>query len=155
MQWDVLWKPWPGTKTSNQTIRQDQRINGGVQRMVTHKRGTVACLFTAAVLIAFTTLGFAQSNESGYTSKYLANNKSKLSKNLDNAKARSEAMKERFGLEKRDAKAIFAAAKKEQQKNANLLPGGHAPAGAPTWVPLGPTRTNHIQNGITLNSVNS
>src|SRR4051812_14020217 len=140
---------------SARQIQHDQRINGGVQRMVTHKRGTVACLFTAAVLIAFTTFGFAQSNESGYTSKYLASNKSKLSKNIDNAKARSEAMKERFGLEKRDAKAIFAAAKKEQQKNANLLPGGHAPAGTPTWVPLGPTRTNHIQNGITLNSVNS
>src|SRR3954452_20088867 len=108
MQWDVLWKPWPGTKTSNQTIRQDQRINGGVQRMVTHKRGTVAWLFTAAVLLAFSTVGFAQSgdaNESGYTSKYLANlNKSKLNKNIDNARARQEAMKERFGVDRKDVK---------------------------------------------------
>src|SRR3954447_2028867 len=137
MQWDVLWKPWPGTKTSNQTIRQDQRINGGVQRMVTHKRGTVAWLFTAAVLFVFSALTFAQSNDSGYTSKYLANTSpAKLKVNTDNARARSEAMKERFGVEKKDAKPFFAEAQKQQKLYRNLLPGGQAPAGTPRWVSL-------------------
>src|SRR3954470_18624700 len=93
---------------SARQIQHDQRINGGVQRMVTHKRGTVACLFTAAVLVAFSTLGFAQAgdkNESGYTSKYLANtHTAKLKSTPDNALAREEAMKERFGVIKRDAK---------------------------------------------------
>jgi|tagenome__1003787_1003787.scaffolds.fasta_scaffold20939793_1 hypothetical protein len=127
--------------------------------MVTHKRGTVAWLFTAAVLLAFSTVGFAQSgdaNESGYTSKYLANlNKSKLNKNIDNARARQEAMKERFGVDRKDVKKIADEAAKQKQRYANLLPGGNAPAGTPVWQSLGPTKTNHIQNGISLNVVNS
>jgi len=127
--------------------------------MVTHKRGTVACLFTAAVLIAFSTLGFAQAgdkNESGYTSKYLANlNKSKLSKATDAAKARSEALKERFGTTRVDAKQLFTEAQKQKKLYGNLLPGGKAPANAPAWQSLGPIKTNHIQNGISLNVVNS
>src|SRR3954463_8535456 len=101
---NVLRKPWAWNKNSQHTIRQDQRINGGVQRMVTHKRGTVAWLFTATVLLAFSTLGFAQSKE--YTSQYLANtHTAKLKSNTDNARARSEALKERFGVNKPDAKS--------------------------------------------------
>jgi photosystem II stability/assembly factor-like uncharacterized protein len=124
--------------------------------MVTHKRGTVAWLFTAAVLFVFSALTFAQSNESGYTSKYLANTSpAKLKANTDNARARSEAMKERFGAEKKDAKPFFAEAQKQQKLYRNLLPGGQAPAGTPRWVSLGPTKTNHIQNDISLNMVNS
>ena len=76
--------------------------------MVTHKRGTVACLFTAAVLFAFTSLAIGQdgdTNESGYTSKYLANlNKSNLNKKIDDARARQEAMKERFGTDRKDVR---------------------------------------------------
>src|SRR3954462_6654025 len=124
--------------------------------MVTHKRGTVAWLFTAAVLFVFSALTFSQSKESGYTSKYLANTSpAKLKANTDNARARSEAMKERFGAEKIDAKPFFAEAQKQQKLYRNLLPGGQAPAGTPRWVSLGPTKTNHIQNDISLNMVNS
>src|SRR3954468_5885345 len=127
--------------------------------MVTHKRGTVAWLFTAAVLLAFSTIGFAQdggANESGYTSKYLANlNKSKANKQIDNARARQEAMKERFGADRKDVAKIASEAAKQKQRYANLLPGGNAPAGTPVWQSLGPTKTNHIQNGISLNVVNS
>src|SRR3954468_2468664 len=127
--------------------------------MVTHKRGTVAWLFTAAVLLAFSTMGFAQdgdANASGYTSKHLANlNKSKLSKKIDDARARQEAMKERFGADRKDVKKIADEAAKQKQRYANLLPGGNAPAGTPVWQSLGPTKTNHIQNGISLNEVNS
>src|SRR3954463_354358 len=105
--------------------------------MVTHKRGTVACLFTAAVLFAFSTLGFAQDrdkNESGYTSKYLANlNKSRLNKATDAAKARSEALKERFGTSRVDPKNLFHEAQKQQKLYGNLLPGGNSPAGTPVW----------------------
>jgi len=129
--------------------------------MVTHKRGTVACLFTAAVLVAFlSSVAFAQvvdgdKNESGYTSKYLANlNKSKLGQS-DAAKARSEAMKERFGTGRVDVQRIFGEAQKQQQLYKNLLPGGNAPAGTAVWQSLGPAKTNHIQNGISLNVVNS
>src|SRR5438270_13138979 len=127
--------------------------------MVTHKRGTVAWLFTAAVLLAFSTIGFAQdgdANESGYTSKYLANlNKSKLGQ-TDAAKARQEAMKERFGTARAGVKTIVGEAQKQKQTyGGTLLPGGHAPAGTPVWQSLGPTKTNHIQNGISLNVVNS
>ena len=130
--------------------------------MVTHKRGTVACLFTAAVLFAFVSnLAFAQvangdKNESGYTSKYLANTHlAKLKSRPDDARAREEAMKERFGTERRDPKALLSEAQKQKQKYANLLPGGTAPAGIPVWQSLGPTRTNHVQNGVSLNVVNS
>ena len=128
--------------------------------MVTHKRGTVACLFTAAVLITFSTLAIAQDdgdkNESGYTSTYLSNlNKSKLGQ-TDAAKAREEAMKERFGTARADVKTIVGEAQKQKQLyGSTLLPGGHAPAGTPAWQSLGPTKTNHIQNGISLNVVNS
>lgn len=100
--------------------------------MVTRKRGTVAGLFTAAVLFTFSSLAIAQGNESGYTSKYLANlNKSSLNKNIDNARAREEAIKERYGVEKRDAKAMFGEAHKQQNLYKNLLPGGSAPVGTP------------------------
>ncbi len=123
--------------------------------MVTHKHGTVAWLFTATVLFAFSTLAIAQ-NESGYTSKYLANTHlAKLKSNPDNARAREEAMKERLGAEKHDAKPFFDAAKKQQQLYKNLLPGGNAPAGTPVWQSLGPFKTNHIQNGISQNRVDS
>ena len=125
--------------------------------MVTHKRGTVAWLFTAAVLVAFvSSIAFAQDNESGYTSKYLANlNKSKLGE-ADAARARQEAMKERFGTGQANVKAIFSEAQKQKQLyGKTLLPGGNAPTGTPVWQSLGPTKTNHIQNGISLNVVNS
>src|SRR3954469_154668 len=127
--------------------------------MVTHKRGTVACLFTAAVLFAFSTLAIAQDgdkNESGYTSQYLANlNKSKINKTADNAKMREEAIKERYGVNKIDPKTAFNEAQKQKKLYGNLLPGGNAPAGVPVWQSLGPNKTNHIQNGISLNVVNS
>jgi photosystem II stability/assembly factor-like uncharacterized protein len=124
--------------------------------MVTHKRGTVAWLFTAAVLITFSTLAIGQSNESGYTSKYLAHTSpAQLKSNTDNAKARTEAIKQSLGADRHDAKPFFDAALKEQKKNKNLLPGGNAPAGTPTWISLGPTKTNHIQNGISQNRVDS
>jgi photosystem II stability/assembly factor-like uncharacterized protein len=123
--------------------------------MVTHSRGTVAWLFTAAVLIAFSTLAIAQ-NESGYTSNYLANTHlAKLKSTPDNARAREEAMKERLGANKHDPKPFFDAAKKQQQLYKNLLPGGNAPAGTPVWQSLGPTKVNHTQNGVSLNVVNS
>jgi len=122
--------------------------------MVTHKRGTVALLFTATVLLGLSTLGFAQSKE--YTSQYLANtHPAKLKSNIDNARARQEAVKERFGVSKPDAKSFINEAQKQQRLYRNLLPGGNAPAGTPGWQSLGPTRTNHIQNGISLNEVNS
>src|SRR4051812_40169594 len=103
--------------------------------MVTHKRGTVAWLFTATVLLALSTLGFAQSKE--YTSQYLANtHPARLKSNTDNARARSEAVKERFGVSKPDAKLFINEAKKQQQLYRSLLPGGNAPAGVPSWQSL-------------------
>ena len=128
--------------------------------MVSPKRGTAAWLFTTAVLVAFvSSFAFAQDgdrNESGYTSKYLANtNLAKLKSTPDNARAREEAMKERFGTARRDPKPFFSEAQKQRNLYKNLLPGGSAPAGTPAWQSLGPTKTNHIQNGISLNMVNS
>ena len=47
-----------------------------------------------------------------------------------------------------------AEAQAERMQNAQLLPGGTAPSGTPTWQSIGPTRNNWWNNGIHSTSSN-
>ena len=72
----------------------------------------------------------------------------------DNPTLRNSAMLARFGGTAKARVNLFNEAQKQRQLYPNLLPGGSA-SGATAWTSIGPTKTNRIQNGVTLHAVNS
>jgi photosystem II stability/assembly factor-like uncharacterized protein len=103
-------------------------------------------------------------NDSGYTSSYLANpdrTNAPAQEDGTNAAeeedvlARLEVMREARGNDRTFASRVLEQANLQRQLYSNLLPGAGALAGVPTWISLGPTKTNHIQNGISLNATDS
>jgi photosystem II stability/assembly factor-like uncharacterized protein len=121
-------------------------------------------LAPAAVLIAglaLTIKPFAQDTvqsdppDSGYVSAYLANLDRASAGEDENGRARLEAMRESRGTNKGFGAYVLQQANLQRQLYANLLPGAAAPAGVPSWTSQGPNKTNHIQNGVTLNVTDS
>jgi len=93
--------------------------------------------------------------DSGYVSAYLANLDRASAGENENGRARLESMRESRGTNKGFASYVLQQANLQRQLFANLLPGAAAPAGVPSWISLGPNKTNHIQNGVTLNVTDS
>lgn len=93
--------------------------------------------------------------DSGYVSAYLANLDRTTAGEEENGRARLETMRESRGTFKQFGAYVLQQANLQRQLFANLLPGATPPAGVPSWVSLGPTKTNHIQNGVTLNVTDS
>ena len=112
-------------------------------------------------LFAFGMAAFAQSTpksdppDSGYFSKYLANHKGFPGTGEDDAFARREAQLQRYGDNKKLFVNVSNQAAIERQRNPRLMPGALAPAGVPIWTSIGPTKTNHIENGVKLNLTDS
>lgn len=117
-------------------------------------------MFLCAVLLVGTGL-FAQNapasdpNDSGYTSKYLANHKGFASTEEDNALARREAERQRRGGDQKFFVNVSNQAARQRQLYPQLMPGAVAPAGVSVWSSIGPTKTNHIENGVKLNLTDS
>src|SRR5438067_2173705 len=123
-----------------------------------------------AAILSAATLGFilcpstirAQSSDptpdpsdSGYTSSFLANLDRSNTSEEENARARLEVIRETRGKNPSVASRVLEQANLQRQLYSNLLPGAGALAGVPSWISLGPTKTNHIQNGISLNASDS
>ena len=94
-------------------------------------------------------------SDSGYTSSFLANLDRTNTTEEENARARMEVIREERGQDPSFASRVLDQANLQRQLFSNLLPGAGALAGVPTWVSIGPTKTNHIQNGISLNASDS
>jgi hypothetical protein len=104
------------------------------------------------------------SNDSGYTSPYLPLAKANRvtggrgsEKELDNPKARQEALRENRGGNPRFKLHVLREAARERAQFGHMLPGrANAAAGdAPRWFNIGPTRNDYIQNGVTLHVTDS
>src|SRR5215470_16170545 len=93
--------------------------------------------------------------DSGYVSSYLANLDRANTSEQENGRARLETMLESRGTNKQFGAYVLQQANLQRQLFANLLPGAIPPPGVPNWVSLGPTKTNHIQNGVSLNVTDS
>lgn len=97
----------------------------------------------------------ADQNESGYTSSYLAGLDRTASGEDENGRARLEAMREARGMNLSFAWNVLQQANIQRQLFPQLLPGANTPAGVSSWTSLGPSKTNHIQNGVSLNVTDS
>jgi photosystem II stability/assembly factor-like uncharacterized protein len=93
--------------------------------------------------------------DSGYTSSFLANLDRTNTTEEENARARMEVIRETRGSDPTFASRVLDQANLQRQLYSNLLPGAGALAGVPTWISIGPTKTNHIQNEISLNASDS
>lgn len=111
--------------------------------------------------LTFVAMPFAQNvvqsdpPDSGYVSAYLANLDRTSTSEEENGRARLETMREQRGINPGFASQVLQQASLQRKLYANLLPGSLAPAGVPSWTSLGPNKTNHIQNGVTLNVTDS
>jgi hypothetical protein len=82
--------------------------------------------------------------DSGYVSSFLANLDRTSTSEEENGRARLETMREARGTNKQFGSYVLQQANLQRQLFANLLPGAIPPPGVPSWVSLGPTKTNHI-----------
>ena len=116
---------------------------------------------TLFVVLCFTVKPQAQTAvqsdppDSGYVSGYLANLDRANSGEEENGRARLESMRESRGINRGFGASVLQQAQLQRQLYANLLPGAVPPPGVPSWASLGPNKTNHIQNGVTLNVTDS
>jgi hypothetical protein len=93
--------------------------------------------------------------DSGYQSSFLSNLNRANTTEEENGRARMEIMREDRGIDTTFGLRVLDQANLQRQLYGNLLPGATAPAGVPFWTSLGPTKTDHIQNGISLNASDS
>lgn len=95
-------------------------------------------------------------NDSGYTSTYLLNyDWTKADGSVDDPFLRLEANRQRRGTNPNFVGDMLNQAQQERALNPQLLPGAALAPGIPVWFNLGPTRSNHIQNGVLLTVVDS
>lgn len=115
----------------------------------------VAALFFGAVSLLSQTTVAPDPPDSGYRSKYLTNHKGFPSTEEDNALARREAELQRRGGDKKFFVNVSNQAARQRQLFPQLMPGAAAPTGTPVWTSIGPTKTEHIENGVKLNLTDS
>ena len=114
-------------------------------------------------VLAFTLLSWAQTpsdpQDSGYTSPYLQtfdpNKMSEDESEADDAFLRFEANRQRFGINPEFAGDVMEQAAQERGRFPQLMPEAASSGGAPQWISIGPTKSNHIQNGVLRTVVDS
>jgi hypothetical protein len=88
-------------------------------------------------------------NDSGYTSPYLLNyDWTKEDPAVDDSFLRQEANRQRRGTNSNLAGNVMQQAQQQREAYLGLLAGAAFAPGIPIWTSLGPTRSNHIQNGV-------
>jgi len=124
-------------------------------------------LSTSSVFAQAPSVTKSDSNDSGYVSPYLPVAKAArikggtgLERELDNPKARQEALRESRGGSPHFKVHVLREAGKERQQFGHLLPAAMSNAtanasGVPRWFNIGPTRNDYIQNGVTLHVTDS
>lgn len=116
---------------------------------------TLGLILSPSTLRAQSSVPAPDPSDSGYTSSFLANLDRSNTSEEENARARLEVARETRGKDLSIASRILDQANLQRQLYSNLLPGAGPVAGVPTWISIGPTKTNHIQNGISLNASDS
>lgn len=95
-------------------------------------------------------------NDSGYTSPYLLNyDWTNADPNIDDSRLRREANRQRRGSDPNFAGNIMDQAAQERAAYFQLLIGAAFAPGIPIWTSLGPTKSNHIQNGVLVTVTDS
>ena len=95
-------------------------------------------------------------NDSGYTSPYLLNyDWTTADPNVDDSQLRREANRQRRGSDPNFAGNIMEQAAQERAAYFQLLIGAAFAPGIPIWTSLGPTKSNHIQNGVLVTVTDS
>jgi hypothetical protein len=124
----------------------------------------VLSLLLCSTALAQTPASKSDSNDSGYVSPYLPLAKAERvtggrgsEKELDNPKARQEAMEESRGGNPHFKLHALREAAKERAQFGHLLPGAASAnsSSSPRWVNIGPTKNDYIQNGVTLHVTDS
>ena len=88
-------------------------------------------------------------NDSGYTSPYLLNyDWTTADPTADDSRLRQEANRQRRGADPNLAGNVMQQAAQERAAYFQLLAGAAFAPGIPVWTSLGPTKSNHIQNGV-------
>ena len=121
-------------------------------------------LLSCSTTLAQTPSPKSDSNDSGYVSPYLPHAKADRvtggrgsEKELDNPKARQEALQESRGGNPHFKLQVLREAAKERAQFGHLLPGVTTANSAanPRWTNIGPTKNDYIQNGVTLHVTDS
>jgi hypothetical protein len=91
----------------------------------------------------------SDANDSGYTSPYLLNYDWTIADpNVDDSRLRQEANRQRRGTDPNLASNVMEQAAQERAAYFQLLAGAAFAPGIPIWTSLGPTKSNHVQNGV-------
>jgi len=99
--------------------------------------------------------GSSDPNDSGYTSSYLQRHDWTSEDDADDARLRNEANAQRRGGNPSFAGDMMDQAQQERARFPQLLGPGPLAAGIPSWFSIGPTKSNHIQNGVLRTVVDS
>ncbi len=99
--------------------------------------------------------GSSDPNDSGYTSLYLQHHDWMSEDDADDAMLRTEANLERRGGNPSFAGDMMDQAQQQRALFPQLLGAGPLASGIPIWFSIGPTKSNHIQNGVLRTVVDS
>ena len=94
-------------------------------------------------------------NDSGYTSSYLQQHDWTSEDDADDARLRTEANLQRRGGNPSFAGDMMDQAQQQRALFSQLLGTGPLALGTPVWFSIGPTKSNHIQNGVLRTVVDS
>jgi len=99
--------------------------------------------------------GSSDPNDSGYTSSYLQQHDWTLDDEADDDLLRREANLQRRGGNPGFAGDVMDQAQQQRALYPQLVGVVPLAAGIPTWFSIGPTKSNHIQNGVLRTVVDS
>lgn len=133
---------------------------------------SLTLLFCSSVAAQTPVSAKRHTNDSGYVSPYLPVAKANRvqggrgsEKELDNPRARQEALRESRGGNPLFRLHALKEASRERAQFAHLMPTATSTANAnsataassavPHWVNIGPTKNDYIQNGVTLHVTDS
>ena len=94
-------------------------------------------------------------NDSGYNSLYLQLHDWTASDDADDARLRKEANLQRRGGNPSFAGDVMNQAAQQRAIAPELFGAAPLAAGTPVWLSIGPTKSNHIQNGVLRTVVDS
>lgn len=99
--------------------------------------------------------GTSDANDSGYTSTYLQQHDWTASDDTDDARLRKEANMQRRGGNPNLAGDVMSQAQQVRALYPQLFGAAPLLPGTPVWFSIGPTKSNHIQNGVLRTVVDS
>ncbi len=99
--------------------------------------------------------GSSDPNDSGYTSLYLLNHDWTAEDDADDPRLRTEANLQRRGGNSNFAGDLMFQAQQQRSLFPKLFNPNNADPTIPSWFSIGPTKSNHIQNGVLRTVVDS